>query len=126
MTFNSFPRGFFTIMGDTVVKSAAELEKEGVGGRRAPTAPWHSEQMAGCVQALAGSDGPAHRRPGQRRPARHRPGRHASAYSQTLEDYIAPRPGDRRAGAGLRRRLLRDDPVVHPGHGPDSSARRPS
>ncbi|NTV80557.1 MAG: homocysteine S-methyltransferase family protein, partial [Candidatus Aminicenantes bacterium] len=50
MTFNARPRGFFTLMGDTVARSAAELEGAGAAAFGA-NCTLASDQMAACIRA---------------------------------------------------------------------------
>ena len=57
MTFDATPRGFFTIMGVTIARPAAELEEAGAdvigsncgnGSRRWPPLPGNSNDSASC------------------------------------------------------------------------------
>ncbi|MCX6567906.1 MAG: homocysteine S-methyltransferase family protein [Candidatus Aminicenantes bacterium] len=99
MTFNSFPRGFFTLMGDSVVRSAAELEKEGVGAVGA-NCTLNSEQMVGCVRAFREATTlPIIAQANAGQPVIGPDGR--VAYSQGLEDYVRFVLEIVRSGAGL-------------------------
>jgi 5-methyltetrahydrofolate--homocysteine methyltransferase len=99
MTFNSFPRGYFTLMGDTVSRSAAELEKEGVEAVGA-NCTLNSEQMVGCVRTLRASTAlPIIAQANAGQPVIGQDGR--VGYSQGLEDYVRFVPDIVRAGAGL-------------------------
>ena len=51
MTFNMFPRGYFTIMGDPATRAMAELEKAGAAAVGA-NCTLTTAQMAGCVRAM--------------------------------------------------------------------------
>jgi 5-methyltetrahydrofolate--homocysteine methyltransferase len=99
LTFNAFPRGYFTLMGDTVVRSAAELEKEGVGAVGA-NCTLNSEQMVGCVRALRETTAlPIIAQANAGQPVIGQDGR--VGYSQALEDYVRFVPEIVRAGAGF-------------------------
>jgi 5-methyltetrahydrofolate--homocysteine methyltransferase len=97
MTFNARPRGYFTIMGDTVARSAAELERAGAAAFGA-NCTLASDQMIGCIRACreatclpliaqANAGQPVVGDAGQ------------ITYSQTLEDYVRYVPEIARAGA---------------------------
>jgi 5-methyltetrahydrofolate--homocysteine methyltransferase len=99
MTFNSFPRGYFTLMGDSVGRVAAELER---GGARAIGAncTLNSEQMVGCVRALRPATAlPVIAQANAGQPAVDADGR--IIYSQGLEDYLRFVPEMVRAGANF-------------------------
>jgi len=99
MTFNSFPRGYFTLMGDTVARSAAALEKEGVGAVGA-NCSLNIEQMIGCVRALRDTTAlPIIAQANAGQPVIGQDGR--VGYSQSLEDYVRFVPEIVRAGANL-------------------------
>jgi 5-methyltetrahydrofolate--homocysteine methyltransferase len=86
MTFNAFPRGYFTLMGDTVDRAAAELEQ---GGARAIGAncTLNSEQMVGCVRALRATTAlPVIAQANAGQPVVDADGQ--VSYSQGLEDYV--------------------------------------
>jgi 5-methyltetrahydrofolate--homocysteine methyltransferase len=99
MTFNARPRGFFTLMGDTVARSAAELERAGAAAFGA-NCTLASDQMAGCIRAC---------REATRLPliAQANAGQPVVGdgglitYTQTLEDYVRFVPDIVRAGAGF-------------------------
>ena len=99
MTFNAFPRGYFTIMGDSAARSASELEKAGaaaVGANCSLT----SEQMVGCVGALrAATDLPLIAQANAGQPVVGSDG--SVSYTQPLEDYVKFVPGLVNAGAGF-------------------------
>lgn len=99
MTFNSFPRGYFTIMGDPAARAASELEKAGaaaVGANCSLT----SEQMIGCVSALrAATVLPVIAQANAGQPVVGPDG--SVGYTQPLEDYVKFIPGIVRAGAGF-------------------------
>jgi 5-methyltetrahydrofolate--homocysteine methyltransferase len=99
MTFNDFPRGYFTLMGDSAAKAAAGLEKAGadaVGANCTLT----SEQMVGCVAALkAATSLPVIAQANAGQPVALADG--TIGYSQTLEDYVRFIPQIVGAGAGF-------------------------
>ena len=99
MTFNAFPRGYFTLMGDSVARCLQALEKDGAKAVGA-NCTLNSEAMAGLVKAMR----PETRLPliaqanaGQ--PVLGRDG--GVTYSQGLEDYLRFVPDIIRAGANL-------------------------
>ncbi|OGD13659.1 MAG: hypothetical protein A2V76_09655 [Candidatus Aminicenantes bacterium RBG_16_63_14] len=99
MTFNANPRGYFTLMGDSAARSAAELEKEGVGAVGA-NCTLTSEQMVGCVRALKEATSlPLIAQANAGQPTIGADGR--VGYSQTLEDYVRFVPEIVRSGAGF-------------------------
>lgn len=99
MTFNAFPRGYFTLMGDTVARCAAELEKEGAGALGA-NCTLNSEQMVGCVRALREATAlPVIAQANAGQPVIGEDGR--VGYSQKLEDYVRFVPEIVWAGAGF-------------------------
>ncbi len=99
MTFNSFPRGFFTLMGDSAARSAAELEKAGAAAVGA-NCTLTSEQMVGCVVALrASSSLPVIAQANAGQPVALADG--TIGYSQTIEDYVRFVPEIVAAGAGF-------------------------
>ena len=99
MTFNSFPRGYFTLMGDSAAKSAAALEKAGASAVGA-NCTLTSEQMVGCVSALrAATSLPVIAQANAGQPVALAEG--TVGYSQTLEDYVRFVPGIVGAGAGF-------------------------
>ena len=116
MTFGVYPRGYFTIMGDPAARAAAELEQAGAAAVGA-NCTLTSEQMVGCVRVLRAATHAARHRPGQCRPAGPTSGRHVRLFPERRR--IRPaRPGHRCRRGRFRRRLLRDEPVPYPGHGP--------
>ena len=99
MTFNFFPRGYFTLMGDSAAKSAALLEKAGASAVGA-NCTLTSEQMIGCVSALkAATSLPVIAQANAGQPVAQADG--TVGYSQTLEDYVRFVPEIVRAGAGF-------------------------
>jgi 5-methyltetrahydrofolate--homocysteine methyltransferase len=99
MTFNIFPKGYFTLMGDTPAKSAAELEKAGAAAIGA-NCTLTSELMVGCVRALrAATELPLIAQANAGQPLVGPDGQ--VAYSQSLEDYMRFVPEIVRAGAGM-------------------------
>lgn len=99
MTFNSFPRGYFTLMGDTVIRAAAELEQAGALAVGA-NCTLNSEQMVGCVRALREATAlPLVAQANAGQPVVAADGR--ISYSQGLDDYVRFVPGIVAAGAGF-------------------------
>jgi len=99
MTFSAFPRGYFTLMGDTVARASAELEQ---GGARAVGAncTLNSEQMVGCVRALRQATAlPVVAQANAGQPVMAEDGR--VGHSQGLDDYVRFVPEIVRAGAGF-------------------------
>ncbi|MGE5741818.1 MAG: homocysteine S-methyltransferase family protein, partial [Candidatus Aminicenantes bacterium RBG_16_66_30] len=86
MTFNVFPRGYFTLMGDSAARSAAGLEEAGASAVGA-NCTLTSEQMVGCVSALSAATAlPVIAQANAGRPVVLSDG--TIGYSQTLEDYV--------------------------------------
>jgi 5-methyltetrahydrofolate--homocysteine methyltransferase len=99
MTFDAKPRGYFTLMGDTVARCAAELEKEGAVAFGA-NCMLTSEQMVGCVRACRGATAlPIIAQANAGQPVIIEDGRFG--YSQTLEEYVRFVPELIRSGAGF-------------------------
>ncbi len=99
MTLNAFPRGYFTLMGDTVARCAAEIEKEGAAAFGA-NCTLNSEQMVGCVRACREATAlPVIAQANAGQPIIGGDGR--VGYSQSLEDYVRFVPEIVRAGAGF-------------------------
>lgn len=99
MTFNARPRGFFTLMGDTVARSASELEKAGAAAFGA-NCTLTSDQMAACIRACREATGlPLIAQANAGQPVVGEDGR--VAYSQTLEDYVRSVPDIVSAGASF-------------------------
>lgn len=97
MTFGSFPRGYFTIMGDSAAKAAAELEKGGAAAVGA-NCTLASDQMADCVRALrTGTVLPLVAQANAGQPVASPDG--TIGYTQSLEDYVSYVPGIVEAGA---------------------------
>jgi 5-methyltetrahydrofolate--homocysteine methyltransferase len=99
MTFNAKPRGFFTLMGDTVARSAAELERAGASAFGA-NCTLASDQMAACVGACREATAlPLIAQANAGQPVTEADGR--ISYTQSLEDYVRHVPGIVRAGAAF-------------------------
>ncbi|MGZ5453237.1 MAG: homocysteine S-methyltransferase family protein [Candidatus Aminicenantales bacterium] len=99
LTFNSFPRGYFTLMGDSVARSVAELEKAGAAAVGA-NCTLTSEQMVGCVTAIKTVTSlPVIAQANAGQPVVLADG--TIGYSQTLEDYVRFVPAIVSAGAGF-------------------------
>jgi 5-methyltetrahydrofolate--homocysteine methyltransferase len=99
MTFNAVPRGYFTIMGDTVARCMQELEKEGARAVGA-NCTLNSEQMTGLVQAMRQETSlPLIAQANAGQPVLGREGR--VGYSQGLGDYVRFVPDLIRAGADI-------------------------
>lgn len=99
MTFNARPRGFFTIMGDTVARSAAELERAGAAAFGA-NCTLSSDQMVACVRACRGATSlPIVAQANAGQPEACADGR--VTYTQTLEEYVRFVAEIVRAGAGF-------------------------
>jgi len=99
MTFASFPRGYFTLMGDSAARSAAELEQAGVVAVGA-NCTLTSEQMVGCVRTLrAASVLPVIAQANVGQPVPRTDG--AFSYSETAEDFVRFVPELIAAGAGF-------------------------
>lgn len=99
MTFNARPRGFFTLMGDTVARSAAELERAGAAAFGA-NCTLASDQMAACVRACREATAlPLLAQANAGQPVAEADGR--VSYTQTLEEYVRCVPDIVRAGAAF-------------------------
>lgn len=99
MTFNVFPRGYFTIMGNPAPRVAAELEKAGAAAVGA-NCTLTTEQMAGCVAAMrAATTLPVIAQANAGQPAVGADG--TVRYAQSIEDYVRFVPDLIRAGAGF-------------------------
>jgi 5-methyltetrahydrofolate--homocysteine methyltransferase len=86
MTFNAVPRGYFTLMGDTVPRCLKELERAGAGAVGA-NCTLNSEQMAGLVKAMRPETAlPLIAQANAGKPALDADGH--VIYSQSLEDYV--------------------------------------
>ncbi len=99
MTFNAVPRGFFTLMGDSVGRAMKELEKEGAGAVGA-NCTLDSGQMTALVRAMRPETGlPLIAQANAGQPVIGADG--GVTYSQALEDYVRFVPDLVRAGANL-------------------------
>jgi 5-methyltetrahydrofolate--homocysteine methyltransferase len=99
MTFNFVPRGYFTLMGDSVSKSLRELEKEGAQAVGA-NCTLNSQQMAGLVKVMRKETGlPLIAQANAGQPVVQADGK--VTYSQGLEEYVRFVPDIVRSGADL-------------------------
>lgn len=99
MTFSVFPRGYFTVMGDSAAKTAAALTAAGADAAGA-NCTLTSAEMAGCVAALrAATSLPLLAQANAGQPFVRDDG--SVGHAQTLEDYVRHVPGIVRAGAGF-------------------------
>ncbi len=99
MTFNARPRGFFTLMGDTVARSAAELERAGAAAFGA-NCTLASGQMAACVRSCREATAlPLIAQANAGQPVAGEDGR--IAYTETLEEYVRNVPDIVQAGAAF-------------------------
>jgi 5-methyltetrahydrofolate--homocysteine methyltransferase len=99
MTFNPVPRGYFTLMGDSVARSLHELEKEGARAVGA-NCTLNSEQMAGLVKVMRKeTDLPLIAQANAGQPVVEADGK--VTYSQGLEEYVRFVPDIVRSGADL-------------------------
>lgn len=98
MTFNAFPRGYFTIMGDGVDGSLPALEKAGAAAVGA-NCTLDSREMAGLVAAMRPATGlPLIAQANSGKPQL---GDDGVTYSQGLDDYVAHVPAMVEAGANI-------------------------
>jgi len=99
LTFNSFPRGCFTIMGDPAGRAAEELEQAGadaVGANCTLT----TDRMAGCIKAMgAATTLPLIAQANAGRPEAGADGK--VGYAQTVEEYVRHVPEILEAGAAF-------------------------
>lgn len=99
MTFSAFPRGYFTLMGDSAARAAVELENEGAAAIGV-NCTLTSEQMVGCVTALrAATTLPVIAQANAGQPVAGPDGK--VGYAQPVEDYVRFVPGLVAAGAGI-------------------------
>lgn len=99
MTFNLVPRGYFTLMGDSVARSLHALEKEGARAVGA-NCTLNSEQMAGLVKVMRKeTDLPLIAQANAGQPVVQTDGK--VTYSQGLEEYVRFIPDIVRSGADL-------------------------
>ena len=99
LTFNKFPRGYFTLMGNTVSLSVEALEKEGARAVGA-NCTLNSEDMVGLVRAFREATKlPVIAQANAGKPALSGDGQ--VSYSQGLEDYVRFIPEMLRAGANI-------------------------
>ncbi len=99
LTFGSFPRGCFTIMGDPAGRAAAELERAGadaVGANCTLT----TDRMAACVRALRAATAlPLVAQANAGQPEAGADGK--VRYAQTVEEYVRHVPEILEAGAAF-------------------------
>jgi len=99
MTFNAVPRGYFTLMGDTVTRCVSELEKAGAAAVGA-NCTLNSQQMVDLVASIRRETVlPVIVQANAGKPVLGADGR--VAYSQTLEDYVRFVPDLVRGGANF-------------------------
>jgi 5-methyltetrahydrofolate--homocysteine methyltransferase len=99
LTFNKFPRGYFTLMGNTVPLSVDALEKEGALALGA-NCTLNSEEMVGLIRAFREATKlPVIAQANAGKPALSGDGQ--VSYSQGLEDYVRFIPGMLKAGANV-------------------------
>ena len=99
MTFSAFPRGYFTIMGDSPAAAAAALEKAGASAVGA-NCMLTSEQMAGCIRALkAATTLPVIAQANAGQPVARPDG--TVGYTQSLEEFVRFVPDIVEGGARL-------------------------
>jgi len=99
LTFNKFPRGYFTLMGNTVLLSVDALEKEGARAVGA-NCTLDSEDMVGLVRAFREATKlPVIAQANAGKPALSGDGQ--VSYSQGLEDYVRFIPEMLKAGANV-------------------------
>jgi 5-methyltetrahydrofolate--homocysteine methyltransferase len=99
LTFNKFPRGYFTLMGNTVSISVDALEKEGALALGA-NCTLNSEEMVGLVRAFREATKlPVIAQANAGKPALSGDGQ--VSYSQGLEDYVRFIPEMLKAGANV-------------------------
>jgi len=99
LTFNKFPRGYFTLMGNTVSLSVEALEKEGARAVGA-NCTLNSEEMVGLIRAFREATKlPVIAQANAGKPALSGDGQ--VSYSQGLEDYVRFIPEMLKAGANV-------------------------
>ena len=99
LTFNAYPRGYFTIMGNTVAAAVEALEKEGASAVGA-NCTLDSREMVGLVRAFRQATRlPVVAQANAGKPALAADG--GVSYSQGLEDYVGFIPAILDAGANV-------------------------
>jgi 5-methyltetrahydrofolate--homocysteine methyltransferase len=99
LTFNKFPRGYFTLMGNTVALSVEALEREGTRAVGA-NCTLNSEDMVGLIRAFREATKlPVIAQANAGKPALSGDGQ--VSYSQGLEDYVRFIPEMLKAGANV-------------------------
>jgi 5-methyltetrahydrofolate--homocysteine methyltransferase len=99
MTFNRTPRGFFTLMGNSVAQCVAVLEKEGVSALGA-NCTLSSSDMADCIREIHGLT----RLPIIAKPNAGQPEFNAArevVYSRSVEDFVRDVPKMLENGASV-------------------------
>lgn len=99
LTFNAYPRGYFTLMGNTVAAAVEALEKEGASAVGA-NCTLDSREMVGLVRAFR----QATRLPVVAQANAGKPSLEADggvSYSQSLEEYVGFIPAILEAGANV-------------------------
>lgn len=97
MTFNAFPRGYFTLMGDAAPQAAAALEGAGAAAVGA-NCTLTTAEMAGCIRSMrAATSLPLIAQANAGRPTAEADG--TVRYAQTVEEFVRFIPGIVEAGA---------------------------
>jgi 5-methyltetrahydrofolate--homocysteine methyltransferase len=97
MTFNVFPRGYFTLMGDAAPQAAAGLERAGAAAVGV-NCTLSTDQMVGCVRAMSGATAlPVIAQANAGQPTALPDG--SVRYPQTVDEYIRFVPEIIQAGA---------------------------
>lgn len=99
LTFNAYPRGYFTLMGNTVTAAVEALEKEGASAVGA-NCTLDSQEMVGLVRAFRQATRlPVVAQANAGKPVLGADG--GVSYSQGLEDYVRFVPAMLEAGASI-------------------------
>jgi 5-methyltetrahydrofolate--homocysteine methyltransferase len=99
LTFNAYPRGYFTLMGNTVAAAVEALEKEGASAVGA-NCTLDSREMVGLVRAFRQATRlPIVAQANAGKPALEADG--GVSYSQSLEEYVGFIPAILEAGANV-------------------------
>jgi 5-methyltetrahydrofolate--homocysteine methyltransferase len=99
MTFNAFPRGYFTIMGNPAPRAVAELEKAGAAAVGA-NCTLTTAEMAGCIRAMRPATAlPLIAQANAGQPEVTPEG--GLRYAQSIEDYVRSVPEIVQAGAAF-------------------------
>jgi 5-methyltetrahydrofolate--homocysteine methyltransferase len=99
LTFNAYPRGYFTLMGNTVAAAVEALEKEGASAMGA-NCTLDSREMVGLVRAFRQTTRlPIVAQANAGKPALTADG--GVSYAQSLEEYVGFVPAILEAGANI-------------------------